>query len=399
MNVLHILDHSLPIQSGYAFRSESILHALRAKGIAQAVLTSPKHPAMESDNINGIRYDRSWRGPVREGVAGQVQCVLHLSAAMKRAVGSERPHVIHVHSPCLNGLAAIRARAPLVYEIRSSWEDAAVSIGKTREGSLRYRASAMLETLVAKHADQVVLLCDSLLEEFARRGIPRAKMTVIGNAIDRSSFRPPDTGRVAWLRERYQLEGKIVLGFYGSYFSWEGLESLIEAVPLMLLHNDKIAVVLAGGGEQEAFLMRLVEENGLSGRVHFVGRVDHRDIPDYYGLADIMVFPRRSVRIAELVTPLKPLEAMHFGCLVAASDVGGHRALIEHGKTGILFPPNDPRALAEAVLATIADPLLARNIRNRADAYLNSERTWDRMAERYLDVYGRAIAAEREGLP
>ncbi|MEX2495698.1 MAG: TIGR04063 family PEP-CTERM/XrtA system glycosyltransferase [Woeseia sp.] len=392
MKVLHVLDHSLPIQSGYAFRSASILRALHRAGVESAAVTSPKHDSRDADTLNGMTYERAWRKPLGSGVAGQVACVSQTRARLRELIAAHRPDILHAHSPCLNGLAAMGLGIPLVYEIRSSWEDAAVSSGTTAEGSLRYRMSALLETTVARRADNVVVLCNGLRDEFQRRGIVAGKITVIGNAVDRSSFRKPDAAGIAVLRTRYHLEGMQVLGFFGSYFAWEGLDNLVRALPLMRQRNDRIAVLLAGSGNEENALRALAYELGVGEHVHFAGRVDHDEMPDYYGLADIMVFPRRKIRIAEMVTPLKPLEAMHFGCLVLASDVGGHRELIEEGRTGILFEPDDPRALAEAVVAAVGDEERAAGIRRRAENYLEAERSWDRMAERYVEVYERAMA-------
>jgi glycogen synthase len=396
MKVLHVLDHSLPLQSGYAFRSASILEAQRRLGIELAVLTSPKHDTDRDDEVDGVLYRRSWRKPIGDGLAGQVQCIAGTRAALRPLVAGFRPDVVHAHSPCLNGLAALGLGVPVVYEIRSSWEDAAVSSGKTREGSARYRLSAALETFVARRADAVVVLCQGLLDEFARRGLAPEKLTIVGNAINRDGFRSPEPSGMAVLRERHGLDGRRVLGFFGSYFRWEGLDTLIRALPELLARDPRIVVLLAGGGEEASRLEALARELGVAGSVRFAGRVDHDDMPDYYGVADMMVFPRRAIRIAEMVTPLKPLEAMHFGCLVAASDVGGHRELIEHGRTGILFPPDDPSALARAVLDGLNDQTPARAMRESASAYLASERTWGRMAERYLGVYDRARAARGE---
>jgi len=391
MKILHILDHSLPIQSGYAYRSASILHALRDLGVDVSVVTSPKHNSDEVYTLGSVTYQRAWRIPLRDGVIGQVQCVLQTRQKLQEMIESYQPDIIHAHSPCLNGLAAKRLNIPLVYEIRSSWEDAAVSSGKTGEGSLRYRLSAMLETTVARCADQVVVLCIGLRDEFRRRGIPETKLTVVGNAIDRASFRRPDAAGIEKLRERYGLRGKRILGFFGSFFAWEGLDTLFRALPLIRQQDERISILLAGGGPEEKTLKSLARELQVADHVHFAGRVDHEEMPDYYGVADIMVFPRRAIRIAEMVTPLKPLEAMHFDCLVLASNVGGHRELIDNGSTGILFPPDDPEALARSVLAAIDDDTRSADIRRGAARYLDTERSWDRMAERYVQVYERAI--------
>jgi glycosyltransferase involved in cell wall biosynthesis len=111
----------------------------------------------------------------------------------------------------------------------------------------------------------------------------------------------------------------------------------------------------------------------------------------YYELIDVLAYPRRSMRLTELVTPLKPLEAMAQGRMLVASDVGGHRELIRHGETGWLFRAGDAAALAGAIAEVLqgraAWPEIARAARN----FVETERTWARSVERYASVYQRLV--------
>jgi glycosyltransferase involved in cell wall biosynthesis len=111
----------------------------------------------------------------------------------------------------------------------------------------------------------------------------------------------------------------------------------------------------------------------------------------YYDLADLFVFPRLSMRLTELVTPLKPLEAMAQERIVAASSVGGHRELIRDRMTGYLFAPNEPQRLAEGVLAALADRPSWPRIRDRATEFIDTERSWKHSVARYAEVYARVL--------
>src|SRR5690606_29052867 len=133
------------------------------------------------------------------------------------------------------------------------------------------------------------------------------------------------------------LGGGRVLGFIGSFYGYEGLDLLLAAMPHVLTALPDARLLLVGGGPQEAALVQQARRLGLDSAVIFTGRVPHERVPAYSSLVDAFVFPRRSMRLTELVTPLKPLEAMAKSKLVLASDVGGHRELMEHGKTGWLF--------------------------------------------------------------
>jgi glycosyltransferase involved in cell wall biosynthesis len=159
----------------------------------------------------------------------------------------------------------------------------------------------------------------------------------------------------------------------------------------MLAVDQRIRLLLVGGGPQDAELQRLVAARGLGGKVVFAGRVPHNEVQRYYDLVDVLVYPRMSMRLTELVTPLKPLEAMAQGRMLVASDVGGHRELIKDGETGILFEAGNPAALAAKVLALLADRPRWSQMRLAARSFVEAERNWAASVRRYARVYGDLI--------
>lgn len=396
LRVLHILDHSLPLHSGYSFRTVAILREQRELGFETQQLTTPRHGAVgaEVEDVDGWRFHRT---PMRPTRLSTVPGTLYLQemAATARRIGelsaSFRPDVLHAHSPVLNALPALwvgrRRRIPVVYEIRALWEDAATDHGTTTERSLRYRTSRALETYALRHADHVTTICEGLRGEVAARGVSRDRITVIPNAVDTKEFRfgvEPD----ATLRRQLGLEGRTVVGFAGSFYAYEGLDLLVEAVALLAPQRPDLGVLLVGGGPAEPALRALVAARGLSDRVVFAGRVPHADVQRYYGLIDILAYPRRAMRLTELVTPLKPLEAMAQGSIFVASEVGGHRELVRDGETGFLFPAGDAPALARTIEAVLARSAEWPRIRAQARRYVEAERTWAHSVARYADVYG-----------
>ena len=395
MRILHILDHSLPLHSGYAFRTQAILRAQRAAGWETLQLTSPKQGPSDqiSEELNGFRY---FRTPVARSSLDQWPA-LNAYGVMRRlrrrldeVIVSERPDLLHAHSPVLNALPAISAgrrhALPVVYEMRANWEDAAVDHGTAKAGGLRYKLSRWLETRALQRADAVTTICDGLRRDIVSRGVSSEKVTVIPNAValepfDAESSADPD------FAANLVGNGRPILGFIGSFYAYEGLDVLIDAMARLVADLPQARLVLVGGGPAETKLRQRAEALGLETSIIFTGRVPHDQVNHYYELFDLLVYPRHSIRLTEMVTPLKPLEAMAKRQLIVASDVGGHRELIRDGETGFLFPPGDPQALTNLILSLQESPDRLTEIRRAGRRFVEQERTWTKSVERYGPVY------------
>ncbi len=399
LTVLHLFDHSLPLHSGYTFRSANILRHQRALGWQTFHLTSPKQGRVTAleEEAEGLHFHRT---PQPQGLAARLpglnQWALMRATARRLLALAERlrPDLLHAHSPVLNAYPALqvgrRLGIPVVYEIRAFWEDAAVDHGTQREGGPRYRLTRALETRAVRLADQVVTICEGLRGDLIARGISADKIGVVPNAVDARAFEPgraPDPQ----LRARLGLTGRRVLGFIGSFYAYEGLDLLLEALPRMLAVDPDIRLLLVGGGPQEARLRDLARALGVAGQVVFAGRVPHGEVGRYYDQIDLLVYPRRSMRLTELVTPLKPLEAMAQGRRFIASDVGGHRELIRDGETGLLFRAGDGDALAKRALEALSLPDGGAALLAAGRRYVEEERNWPRSVANYREIYGRAL--------
>jgi glycogen synthase len=399
VRILHIFDQSIPLHSGYAFRSQSILNAQNARGWETFHLTSPKHSkdGPNPETVAGLSFYRSkvetnfWnKFPIGREIA-QINAT---ARELERLVLKLRPDVLHAHSPVLNAIATGRVakkfNLPWVYEIRAFWEDAAVSNGTGAEGDLRYRTVRWLESQAVFSADAVGGICQGILTDLKERGVPANKLFITPNAVDAARFskKPVDLG----LATQLNIVGKDVIGFIGSFFDYEGLDILIESVPELRAMRPEVRIVLVGGGPMETALKAQVKDLGLGEIVQFTGRVPNTEVERYYSLMDVMVFPRKKQRLTDLVTPLKPLEAMAEFKLVAASNIGGHRELIEDGVTGTLFEPDNPSALAKTVASLFSDRESWPDRLSMARRFVEQERTWARTVENYAPVYERLIA-------
>ena len=395
--ILHVLDHSLPAHSGYTFRTRALMKAQTAKGWEVAGVTGVRHPEPGPDveTVDGLTFYRTppippARSPIREWreIGALAKRVEALAKAWK-------PDVLHAHSPVLDGLAALRVGKklgiPVIYEIRAFWEDAAVGNGTGREGSLRYRLTKKLETHAVKAADAVAVICDGLRRDLIARGIDADKIIVSPNGVDLDLFGDPLPRDDALAEALGLAADDIVIGYIGSFYDYEGIDDLIAAMPALVDKQPKARLLLVGGGPMEAALKAQAAASPVAAQIHFVGRVPHGEVERYYSLIDILAYPRKKMRLTDLVTPLKPLEAMAQGKLVAASDVGGHRELIEDGATGTLFAPDDPAAIAEALADMLGNRAMWPERRRTARIFVESHRNWSSNILRYEPVYQRLL--------
>ena len=390
--VLHILDHSLPLHSGYTFRTRAILRSLQAAGYEVRAITGPRHGAEGPlvEQAEGLTFNRV-PGPVA-GPPGYREWreIEGLRAGIERLCEDWQPDILHAHSPALCGMAGLRAARrldlPFIYEIRAFWEDAAVGNGTGREGSLKYRLTRALENRVVAGADAVFTICEGLRHDLIARGHDGGKIGLSPNGVDLTLFGTPPPRDEA-LAAQLGLGNGPVIGFIGSFYDYEGLDDLIAALPLLREWHPFAQLLLVGGGPMEEALRAQAAASPARDAIHFTGRVPHGDVERYYSLVDVLAYPRKKSRLTDLVTPLKPLEAMAQERIVAASDVGGHRELIEDGVTGLLFPPDDPPAMAAALARFIDEKYLWPAMREAGRNHVAEKHDWARNIDRYRAVY------------
>ena len=404
--ILHVLDHSLPMHSGYTFRTRAILKAQQALGLDVRAVTGLRHTehGPVAEMIDGLAFHRTPGAAIGPAGLREWREINQFADAIDTLCETWRPDIIHAHSPALCGQAALRAGKrrdiPVVYEIRAFWEDAAVGNGATREGSIRYRLTRRLENRVVSQAQAVVTICEGLRRDLVTRGHDGAKITIMPNGVDLTMFGAPQQ-RDAVLASRLDLtrDGRPcpVIGFIGSFYDYEGLDDLIAAMPGLIAQQPDARLLLVGGGPCEEKLREQAASSPAAEAIRFVGRVPHHEVDRYYALADIMAYPRKRSRLTDLVTPLKPLEAMAQGKIVAASDVGGHRELIEDGATGTLFAPGDPADCAASLAALLAKSDEWPAYIEAGRSFVESRHDWAINAQRYQDVYQILLRQKAQG--
>ncbi|WP_260928709.1 TIGR04063 family PEP-CTERM/XrtA system glycosyltransferase [Novosphingobium sp. 9] len=415
--ILHVLDHSLPIHSGYTFRTRSILKAQQGLGYEVRGVTGPRQSASGADfKVNNEADGELQEGLIFHRTPGTVSGppglrewreIALFAQGIEAAVAQWKPDILHAHSPALCGHAALkvarRHSIPLVYEIRAFWEDAAVGNGTGREGSLKYRLTRWLEDRVVRQADAVVTICAGLRDDLIARGNDPARISISPNGVDLSLFGEPAPRDEVLARDLgfVKADGTPcpVIGFIGSFYDYEGLDDLIAAMPALLARQPDARLLMVGGGPRAEALRAQAEASSAAHAIRFIGRVPHHEVERYYALCDVMAYPRKRSRLTDLVTPLKPLEAMAQDKIVAASNVGGHRELVTDGVTGALFAADDPAATA----ATLADLLEQRDrwpaLRAAGHRHVAEAHDWARNVRRYQTVYQNILTSDAHAEP
>jgi glycosyltransferase involved in cell wall biosynthesis len=396
--ILHIVTDALPSTSaGYTVRTQEIAVAQRAAGMEPHVVSRIGFPVTSGAidgrpavSVDGVEYHRllPWTMP------GRMDAIAETGLAhAARLVTALRPSVLHAASNFQNALIAIALRdgfgLPYVYEVRGFWEDTWLSRHAATaglEGSDRYVRNRALETHCMTSADLVVTLGEAMRDEIIARGVPAEKVIIVPNGVSTEFLRPlPPAGPT---RARLGLaEADFAVGVVSSLVAHEGLGTLLEAVKLLQDGGVPARALIVGDGPERASLARRADELGIN--AVFTGRVPLSQVRSYHAALDVFVVPRTPDRVCQLVTPLKPVEAMASGLPVVVSGVSALGEIIKDEVTGMQFPPGDAAALAERLRRLHADPDLRRTLGENARAWVAHDRTWEHNAARYRDAYAR----------
>lgn len=409
--LLYLLHNSLPYASaGYATRSHGLLRGLAADWDVLGV-TRPGFPfdlpghdellrVPPREVVDGVPYARlstepgAWpKNPVTRYVAEYADAVVDLARR-------ERPALVHAASNHWNGLTAVQAARrlglPSVYEVRGLWEVTRASRNPDWAGSGMYRYIARMETDAARAADRVIAITEGLRTELVDRGVPEDRITVVPNGVDTRRFVP--VPRDAGLAERLGVTGRTVIGYVGSMLDYEGIDLLVRAAAALDRERADFHVLLVGDGAERERFEALADELGVLGRVvTFVGRVPHADVERYYSLVDIAPFPRLPLPVCELVSPLKPFEAMAAGKAVVASDVAALAEIVDDGVTGLLHAKGDAADLTRRLRELLDRPATVRRLGAAGRAWVERERDWATLAGRVSALYAELGAGGRAG--
>jgi len=388
--VLNVLAFSLPYSSvGYATRSHGLAIGIQHAGWDIRPYTRPCFPydskpelegqsLPQKNDIDGITYQRLFDFD-RTGM-NEVK-YLHASIeCLVRVIEKEQPEVVHAASNYATALPALiaarRLGVPFVYEMRGFWEVTRSSRDETFENTPKYRFMQLFDGLVAQHADRVITITTAMKEELLARGVSADKISVAFNSVDPTRFTPRAANKA--LAEKLRLpSGVPVIGYVGSFVDYEGLDDLITATAGLKQAGRDFRLLLVGDGAAFDAIRTQVQSLALDDKVILTGRVPHEEVEDYYSLVDIAPFPRKPWRVCELVSPLKPFEAMALEKVVVVSSARALKEIVDHERTGLVFEKGNVDSLRDVLDLLIRHPEKRLSLGKAAREWIVRERSWD----------------------
>lgn len=391
------------LRNGYVARTRYVLSALREAGLNPQAVTRLGFPndlaayrkeiLPPREDIGGIMFHTladDGGGRFKRPVDGYIRAY---SQRLSNLATETRACVIHAASNHVNGLAAIHAARQLgirsVYEMRGSWEETKASRDPTYRDTPGFRLERRLEIQTATEADQVIALSQGLADFLADAGVPRERIHVVPNGVDTNALRPLPYDRA--LADQLGLSGRTVIGYVGSLASYEGLDMLLRAAAELDARGRSISLLIVGDGSEREKLEALAKDLGIAKLCRFTGRLPWEEAVRHYSVIDIAPFPRIDSPVTDMVTPLKPFEAMALERCVIGSTAGGIRECIKDGLTGLLFSGEDE--LVTTLERLIDDPALRAKLVAEGRRWVEAERSLQSAAKRLRNIYSNLGAA------
>ena len=306
-----------------------------------------------------------------------------------------RPSVIHSASNHLNGLVgnavAAHFNLPSIYEVRGLWEITRISRQPAFEDSMYFQMMVKMETQACREATGCLAITRGLIDEINRRLEQPREVGYLPNGVEIERFSPRGPDEELRAKLGFPTEA-VVIGYIGSIVSYEGLDLLMEALPhVKAATNMPFRVLIVGDGAYMDRVKAACKANALEDLVTFTGRVPHEEVEAYYSLVDIAPFPRLPQPVTELVSPLKPFEAMAMEKAVIASDVHALTEIVQHEHTGLLFEKGKKASLAAALTALINDDMLREKLGKSAGHWVANNRSWFSISRTLADVYSTLL--------
>lgn len=410
-HVCYVLHNSLPYSSGgYATRSYGVSCGLNKAGYKVHCVTRPGFPldsrpeltaidipALQS--IGDICYLRSaFPDRLDPDYAGKSAVIY------EKQFREARPEIVIAASAYLSAMPALiaarRLGIPFIYEVRGLWEITRLSRkGSEHAQSTHFLAQAYVEAEIARQADHVFTLTQPMKEELAHRGVPAEQITLLPNSCDPDRFVPRACDHE--LKARLKIPAAVpVIGYIGTFVDYEGLDNLVEAGIMLKRRGREFRFLLVGNentsgsgfGPVTEKIRQIAESGKIEDWIIMPGRIPHEKVESYYSLIDICPFPRKPLPVCEMVSPMKPLEALAMEKAVVVSSVRALTEMIEHGQRGLVFEKGNAESLANTLERLLLDTQLRKQLGRNGRQWVERERTWAQIGELAASVIKHVVA-------
>ncbi len=401
--ILHVLTNSLPhTPSGYAQRSHSIMLSLRELGWDVSAVTRIGWPittgallAEAQDYVDGIKYKRLLPSQLESHFGERLQ---QNAEMLLQYVLWNRPAMLHTTTHWTNAMVvqavAEAVDIPWVYEVRGQLGDTWASArGDDAYDTDYYRLFEARERDATLTADGLVTLGEQMKQNLVQFGAEAENIVLTPNAVGGKFLEEPGDTKTA--RRKLGLDPDLeYVGTISSLVPYEGLETVVEAAAKLIPHRPKLRLLIVGDGTSLPNILETARKFGISDRLMTPGRVDRDQSHLYHQALDIFVVPRISTQVTRMVTPMKSVEASASAKPVMASDLPALSELVQHNKTGLLIPAEDPEAWAQGIARLLDDPEQARTMGQAGRQWVLEERTWQANAEKYDQLYRQILHNE-----
>jgi colanic acid biosynthesis glycosyl transferase WcaI len=410
MKILYISQYFPPEMGAPAARAVELSRHWVSLGHDVTVLTGfPNHPTgvvpldyrdkfrrlVVREETHGVKVVRTWLLPFpnRKAHERMLNYSSFCASAASTGLFLSRPDVVIASSPqLLVGLSgwwlAQWKRVPFVFEVRDLWPESLVAVGVGDGNSLLHKSLAKIAGFLYRHAERIVVVTpafeDYLVEHWI---VPREKISVIENGVETQLFSPEaGTG----LRKELGIEEKFVVSYIGTLGMAHGLETVVAAaVALRDAHPEIVFVVLGEGAEKER-IVALARERRLD-NLRFVDQQPREKIPAYICASNVCLVPLKKTDVFKTVIPTKMLEFMSCARPVILGVDGQARTILEQARGGLVVEPENPEALADAILYLSANRDKARELGRNGREHIVHEFSRGQTAEKYIGVLERLL--------
>lgn len=402
--IAYLVTMSLPYNtSGYSSRTEGVALAFAGNDVQVDVVSRPgfpsdlklrrlmRKPVPGVETHNGVTYHRIFE-PANTRFSFTPYAAAAADAFEAKLRDIKPAHVIAASNfrnalPAL--IAARRLGLPFAYEVRGMWELTRAAENPGFEHTRLFAAQQALETFICVHADRVLTLTEPMLEDLVSRGVDRDRIALMPNGVSPQMLATAE--RDETLAAGLGIpEGRVVIGYAGAFKGYEGLPDLAQAAAGLAARGHDICLLILGKEKPDPTrgtpitdeIRRVFETVGHPDRLIMAGRVPFAQIRRYYALMDICPITRRPYAISQMVSPIKPVEAMAQGKAVVLSDVAAMNYFAQGETTALRFRAGDAADLEQKLARLVESPDLRTEFGTRARHFIETTLQWPQVCAR-----------------